>query len=124
MTDAGGINSCVIWTINETSKGNKELNRFDFLMTLGKSLVTPFMQQSLSVPQMKSSVVNNIRNVLRIQEKTRQTEKNKGRSSAKQGRCKLCPAKLDKKYSVFCHKCGKFVCIDHRNIACATCNDH
>jgi hypothetical protein len=35
------------------------------------------IQQRLSVPQIKSSVVNNIRNVLQIQEKTRQTEKGK-----------------------------------------------
>jgi hypothetical protein len=33
-------------------------------------------------------------------------------------------AKLNQKYYVFCHKCGNFVCNDHRNITCATCSDH
>jgi hypothetical protein len=33
-------------------------------------------------------------------------------------------AKLDKKYSVFFHKCGNFICNDHRNITCATYSDH
>lgn len=124
LLNAAGINAFVIWSYVILARGQKKINRFEFLHQLGLDLAKTFMQQRLTVSNLPQDLRLKIQAILRgnnsLPPTAQDPNQQRPAEGPKQGRCKLCH-KSDKKFSVKCSVCRNFVCGEHREITCKNC---
>lgn len=118
MLDQAGINSMILYV--ETKHPNIPANKFRcrFLKTLALQLAEPHMKRRLesNLPQ---QLAGNIRAILNVPEEVPSGEP--PTKLKKQARCALCPRKNDKKVKIFCSKCKRPACPEHRVEICLNC---
>ena len=120
LLDVGALNSYIIWMCKNRNWNMKKPNRrYNFLMALGKELTKPNIVRRASNPNgfqihilraIESMGVSIVRNC----EDSNTSSEARPEKRRKRGRCFQCPRSNDRKYSILCSKCNRFVCKQHR----------
>ena len=120
LLDVGALNSYIIWMCKNRNWNMKKPNRrYNFLMALGKELTKPNIVRRASNPNgfqihilraIESMGVSIVRNC----EDSNTSSEARPEKRRKRGRCFQCSRSNDRKYSILCSKCNRFVCKQHR----------
>lgn len=115
MLDQAGINAYVLH--NLVLKPEKPARK-KFLCELGLQLAQPYMQKRLC-GNINIKLRNDIQDILCITPIQDVSEIPKKKT--KYARCHLCDRSKDRKTKIYCVKCEKPICIDHRIDMCKSC---
>ena len=119
MLDIGTLNCYIIWMFkNRDWNSGKPNRRYHFLMALGKELTKPNILRRASNPiGFQIHVIRAIKSMGvstgRISNSCTSSEARPA-ERRRRGRCFQCPRSNDRKFSVLCYKCKRFVCEQHR----------
>lgn len=115
------INSYIIYAHNVLSKGEKPLNRREYMKKLSTELSTPWMKSRLEIPTLPRRLRENIENIL-PQPNVQVSEEAGEEPPAKIRRyCSLCTTKKKRMSKMTCTKCKKTVCGEHKKDVCNNC---
>lgn len=122
ILDIAGVNSNIIYN---GVLGNKEMDRRSFLTCLGRELIQEHVQRRVHQQFLPKELRALISKISGVPEPTPITA-DQGQQSKKRGRCYFCPySKNQKKESMSCNVCKKFLCKNHGlvTIRCQICED-
>lgn len=116
MLDAAGVNSFVIYCLNNPSAS--KMKRSAFLKSLAFCLFEDHMKMRLSkgIPKELRSLICGI---LGSEESIHVNKVTVGRP----GRCAFCPRNKDRKGQTKCVFCSRSLCAEHRQGICGECKD-
>ncbi|KAB0805147.1 hypothetical protein PPYR_02117, partial [Photinus pyralis] len=104
LLNVAGINSQVVYVSNNP---DKKILRRRFLRQLGNDLVKPHLQ-------VRSAMINIPRTLkLRLQEITGMNIEPEVPQPVLPGRCAYCTSKKNRKTRFQCHRCNKYMCLEH-----------
>ncbi|GBP43105.1 PiggyBac transposable element-derived protein 4 [Eumeta japonica] len=112
MLNVSTINSQVIHTANNQ---NSKLKRRHFIENLAMKLIEPRMRER----QMQLNLPRSIR--LRLEEILNIDEVPGTVDPSRNGRCFECEWKKNRKTKYTCHKCKKYLCLEHIVPSCRSC---
>lgn len=115
------INSYVIYSHNISKKGEKVLNRKNFMKSLSVSLTSPFMKERLQVPTLKRHLRDDISNIVSRSGSSSQQEVPEESLPKKRSYCAYCPYNIRRKANASCTKCNKVICREHNIDLCQKC---
>ena len=97
MLDIAAVNAFIVWSeISPNYHANKSHRRRIFLEEVGKALIA---------------------------EEIEVIQRGPNRDSTKRKRCQLCSRENDRKTSIKCSRCEKFICPGHAKNICVGCSD-
>lgn len=113
MIDVSAVNAFIVWLeLNGESPSISVKKRRNFLLELGKELAgvntQPDLSQRVSVPSASA-------------QKRRNKNDLGNAPKLKRQRCSLCDRSKDKKTSLVCYICKKYVCSGHSKTICHQC---
>lgn len=121
MLNIACINAYVIYHHNVIRKGDKPLNRKNFMKNLSMALTSPFMSKRLETPTLKRYLRDNIANMLPKDVPSPSQEMTEEPVAKKRIYCTYCPSKIRRKANASCNKCKKVICREHNIDMCQSC---
>ena len=123
LLDIAGVNAHVLFTSEDS---NSKVARRDFLISVGKSLITPHIKRRLGDPGLPRALVDVMKNAAGVTSKDADAagpSRQEVGQSRKRKRCFLCPSTNDNKHSTVCRQCNKTVCKNHSvlTVCCDEC---
>lgn len=116
------VNSFIIYGHNMIKNKEKPLNRREFMKRLSTELVTPWMEKRLEAPTLKSSVRENISQILIKPTGSSNELQAEEPEPKKRKYCAFCSYKKKRMSKLVCHKCKKSVCGEHKLDVCVDCS--
>lgn len=117
------LNMCSInaYILHQSFKDSKPIDRCDFLKTLAKSLITPFMQRRYTENvRLSRELRSHMECLLQLEKNQEQSDPKDGRLQKKKT-CSLCPHQIKRKTFFVCRECEKPICLEHAKKICDSC---
>lgn len=115
------VNSYVLYCHNIHAKKEKPLSRREYMKKLSEQLTAPWMNKRLDAPSLPRHVRSKIENIM-IQPTTESQGDTEDEPPVKKRRyCSYCSCKKKRMSKMFCVKCKKTVCGEHKNDVCHEC---
>lgn len=120
MINMAVLNSYVLHVTNSRTRGDKPLNRREFMKTLSDDLCRPWCNiRCEERPKMRERVREAIENVLGAE--NLQNNEDFSIKKGKRSMCTICSAKKRRMSIYCCAKCNKSYCLEHRSPHCIDC---
>lgn len=121
MLNIAFVNSYIIYAHNVILKGDKPLNRREFMKKLSTELSLPWMKSRLEIPNLSRRLREDIENILPQTTQEVSVEAEEEPPAKIRRYCSLCTSKKKRMSKMTCTKCKKTVCGEHKNDVCNKC---
>lgn len=120
ILDIAAINRFVIYKSNSKMDSFSNDVRISFLKTLALSLTKPLMEKRLNNAHLPRELRSSIGKLL---EKEPVELDKPTQAQPQKKRCDFCDRSKDRKGNVFCSKCNRCICGEHKIIIYPGCNE-
>ena len=127
MLNGACINSYIISCENREERRLAKISRREYILELGKSLITPWAQRRLSAPTLSRKLHSLITSVCQVPSLGSVASApvtsfaDRKSNSSRSVRCCECPPRSDRKTRHSCSKCDKPKCLSHLYPMCGEC---